>query len=186
MRHGFLLLTVQFFMSGRHLRVVPLTVRKYMRLTMRSRGMPLARRPELERYIAKEIPVMKFAPLLLLLLSPFVFATSYDSLCPGSSGIQRYECLTALLSEKQAILDATTKEASRHIENQKDIPDTARVGWLSDLKKANEAWLESRDADCQLLVNQLRGGSASGNTLVACQITNTEARIAFIEQVLSH
>ncbi len=80
--------------------------------------------------------------------------------------VEHRQCMANAFGVADKKLNATYAEMRRELD----------PGAREQLVKAQKAWLQFRDADCDFEAEAVRGGSAYQSEYIRCQLTRTRAR----------
>ena len=121
-------------------------------------------------------PVESFALVAFLALAAPSYAqeSSAESACLALPPAAQSGCLEKLANAADAKLNDVYRRAISAIEKS-DGNDIA--AWKAELKKAQQAWIAFRDADCGALVGYEWGhGTGMGSATESCLLQKTQQR----------
>lgn len=114
------------------------------------------------------------AASLVTPLSAFAQQSAAEKACMALPTAAQSGCLEKLANAADARLNETYRRAMMVIEKS-DSRDAA--AWKSELKKAQQAWIAFRDADCGALIGYEWGnGTGMGAATESCILEKTEQR----------
>lgn len=121
------------------------------------------------------IIALVFATLLAMAAGP---ALAQIEGCDGSNA-EMTACVWEHYEAADAELNEVWRQALASIEQSKDMmPAGAVRDWRAGLVKAQRAWAEFKDADCNIAVaHEWYGGTGANAAVGACLYEHTQARI---------
>lgn len=105
----------------------------------------------------------------------------------GSSTAEEQYCSEQSLAKADEELNAVYKQAlKKQAELDRELAETDQnsVGAVESLKKAQRIWIQFRDAHCDNVGYEARGGTMLGSLLMDCKTEMTDGRIKQLKALI--